>query len=56
LDIFQDLIPTRQIVVVKELTKIHEKLYRGTPNEVIENLKESNLKGEYIIILKGNND
>ena len=56
LDIFQELIPNREIVVVKELTKIHEKLYRGTPIEVIKNLKEANLKGEYIIILKGNND
>ena len=56
LDIFLELIPNRQIVVVKELTKIHEKLYKGNPIDVIEKLKFSTIKGEYIIILKGNNE
>ena len=56
LDVFLELIPNRQIVVVKELTKIHEKLYKGNPIDVIEKLKFSTIKGEYIIILKGNNE
>ena len=56
LGVFQELIPNREIVVVKELTKIHEKLYRGKPNNVIKQLNSSSLKGEYVIILKGKND
>ncbi len=56
LDIFKELIPNRKIVVIKELTKIHEKLYRGNTSDVIEKLKLSNLKGEYIIILQGDDD
>jgi len=56
LDVFQELIPNREIAVVKELTKMHEKVYRGKPNNVIKQLNSSSLKGEYIIILKGNND
>jgi 16S rRNA (cytidine1402-2'-O)-methyltransferase len=56
LEIFREIIPSRKIVVVKELTKIHEKSYRGNPNDVIEKLQLSNLKGEYIIILKGKDE
>jgi len=54
LEIFQEYIPNRKIVVIKELTKIHEKLYRGNINEVLQQLKSSNLKGEFVIILEGN--
>lgn len=38
------------IVVAKELTKIHETFYRGTIEEVLEKLGE--IKGEYIIIFE----
>ena len=54
LQIFQEYIPNRKIVVIKELTKIHEKLYKGNINEVLQQLKSSNLKGEFVIILEGN--
>lgn len=41
----------RYIVVAKELTKIHEKFYRGNVKEIIKELE--NPKGEYIILIKG---
>ena len=55
LKIIQENIPNRKITIVKELTKIHEKMYRGTVNNVVEQLKLSSVKGEYIIILEGKN-
>ncbi len=38
------------IVVAKELTKIHETFYRGTIEDVLKNLGD--IKGEYIILLE----
>lgn len=38
------------IVIAKELTKIHEQFYRGTIEDVIENLGEP--KGEFIIMFE----
>ena len=56
LEIINDLTPNKKIVVVKELTKIHENIYRGTSKEIIKNLELSNLKGEFIIIMNGRNE
>ena len=56
LEIINDLTPNKKIVVVKELTKIHENIYRGISKEIIKNLELSNLKGEFIIIMNGRNE
>ena len=47
-----ELAPESDIVVAKELTKIHEKFFRGKPAQVIQELssKEEYLKGEFVII------
>ncbi len=39
------------VAVVKELTKIYETVFRGKISEIIKNIKEEQLKGEFIIIL-----
>lgn len=44
----------RKIVVAKELTKIHEKFYRGSAQEIIEEI--GNPKGEFIIMIEGNKE
>ena len=44
-------IPTRQIVLAKEITKIHEKFIRGTAKELLEIC--DNIKGEFVIIIEG---
>ena len=49
---FQD----RNIVVVKELTKIYESIYRGNIKSVIADLENANIKGEYIIVIQGFNN
>lgn len=40
------------ISIIKELTKIHEKVFRGKISEIIEKLE--NIKGEIIIVIEGN--
>lgn len=43
----------RKSALVKELTKIHEKVIRGTISEIISELKKDKIAGEYIIIIEG---
>ena len=43
----------RQIVVARELTKIHEEVIRGSVGEAIEILAEREIKGEITILLGG---
>lgn len=45
-----EVIGNREIVIVKELTKIHEKVYRGKISEVLEELGE-NVKGEFVVLI-----
>ncbi|MBR3324491.1 MAG: 16S rRNA (cytidine(1402)-2'-O)-methyltransferase [Clostridia bacterium] len=47
----EEKLGNRQIVVAKELTKIHESFYRGTVSDVLKMIKEP--KGEYIVLIKG---
>ncbi len=43
----------RNIVVVKELTKIHETSWRGTLSEAVKYHTENQPKGEYVLVLDG---
>lgn len=43
--------PQRLIFVGRELTKLHETLYRGTCAEVFQRLKETSQKGEFVVIV-----
>lgn len=43
----------RQVVVARELTKIHETYYRGTVQEVIQQLENGTIKGEIVVVLAG---
>ena len=43
----------RNIVVVKELTKIHESSWRGTLSEAVAYHTENPPKGEYVLVLDG---
>ena len=50
----KEILNKRKIVLARELTKIHEEFYRGGIEEVLE--KVQNPKGEYIIIIQGENN
>ena len=43
----------RNIVVIKELTKIHESSWRGTLPEAVAYYSENPPKGEYVLVLEG---
>jgi 16S rRNA (cytidine1402-2'-O)-methyltransferase len=43
----------RNVVVIRELTKLHEEVFRGTVPAVLDGLKHSTIAGEYVIILAG---
>lgn len=45
----------RKISVNREISKLYEEIYRGTINEVIDELGEE-IKGEFVIIVEGNKD
>ncbi len=47
------LAETRKIAVVRELTKIHEEIYRGSPGFLLKKFKGGRLKGEFIIVVSG---
>ena len=48
----EKILENRQIVIARELTKIHEEFLRGTVFEILEKYKEP--KGEHIILISGN--
>lgn len=48
LEIFGD----RNIVLARELTKIHEEFIRGKISDILENIE--NVKGEFVVIVEGN--
>ena len=50
----KNYVADRNIVVARELTKIHEEFVRGKINDIIE--KIDNPKGEYIIIIDSNEE
>lgn len=45
----------RRVAIAKELTKMHEEVFRGTITQVLEGLTEEHTKiaGEYVIVLEG---
>ncbi|TAL51290.1 16S rRNA (cytidine(1402)-2'-O)-methyltransferase [Patescibacteria group bacterium] len=44
--------PQRRLVVCRELTKLHETIYRGTATEVTVALESTSIKGEFVIVLE----
>ena len=43
----------RVISVSKEISKIHETVFRGSINNVLLELEEAKIKGEYVIVVNG---
>ena len=50
----EEFIGEREVVLIREITKIYEEIVRGTTKELIEKLDNKTLKGEYVIIVRGN--
>ena len=48
-----EILGNRNIVLARELTKIHEEFIRGTVSEILDRIDE--IKGEFVILIEGNN-
>lgn len=53
LEAVNEVMGDRRVCVVKELTKIHEEARRGEIAQIIGELKDRELKGEFTIIVEG---
>jgi len=49
----QQTLPERQVVLARELTKIHEEFLRGTAGELLPLLTTQHLKGEATVLIEG---
>ena len=45
--------PSRRVAVVRELTKLHEEVLRGTLAEVAEEVARREVLGEIVVVLEG---
>jgi 16S rRNA (cytidine1402-2'-O)-methyltransferase len=43
----------RQVVLARELTKLHEEVLRGSVSEVLARLGDAELKGEVVVVIHG---
>jgi 16S rRNA (cytidine1402-2'-O)-methyltransferase len=53
MDDFAEIAGDRNVVVIKELTKFHEEVLRGSVPDVCDLLGGSTIAGEYVIVLEG---
>lgn len=51
LEELSNVIGTRPIIVGRELTKLHETIYRGVAADVLAQLKTTSIKGEFVVVV-----
>jgi 16S rRNA (cytidine1402-2'-O)-methyltransferase len=49
----KDIMPERRVVLARELTKKFEEFLRGTPTELIQQIGNRTLKGEFVVLVEG---
>ncbi len=55
LEQIQTIDENREIFVVKELTKMYQQSFKGTSKEINNQLKNTTIKGEWVVIIDGTN-
>ncbi|MEO0069499.1 MAG: 16S rRNA (cytidine(1402)-2'-O)-methyltransferase [candidate division WOR-3 bacterium] len=53
LEEIEELFGERRVVVCRELTKKFEEVIRGTPSEILSEIKDRELKGEVVVVVAG---
>ncbi len=48
-----DIMGDREIALAKEMTKVYEKVRRGSISTILSSLKDTEIRGEYTIIVQG---
>lgn len=56
LDNMLDTLENRNIAIVRELTKVYEEIFRGTIQEAIDKFSSEKIRGEFVLILEGNQE
>jgi 16S rRNA (cytidine1402-2'-O)-methyltransferase len=50
-DLIETCGPLRQVALVRELTKLHEEVWRGTLAGAVQALEDRSPRGEYVVVL-----
>ena len=48
------LLPDASLFAIKEMTKLHQQHFLGTPTEVLKALHSTNIQGEWVLIIQAN--
>ncbi len=48
-----EIFPDRLVVLARELTKRFEEFLRGTPAQLLEQLRKRSIKGEFVVMIRG---
>ncbi|MHB8572313.1 MAG: 16S rRNA (cytidine(1402)-2'-O)-methyltransferase [Candidatus Dormibacteria bacterium] len=48
-----EALPDRQVAVARELTKVHEEVRRGRPEDLLEHYRRATPKGELTLVIQG---
>lgn len=51
LESFTELMPERPIVVGRELTKLHEEIFRGSARQAFEHFSAGEQRGEFVVVV-----
>jgi len=51
LETMNERMSDRRLLVARELTKLHETLYRGNAKEILEKLNATSTKGEFVVVV-----
>lgn len=53
LDDISEILGDRLAVLASEVTKLHEAIFRGSPEEILRKTEQSTIAGEYVIAVEG---
>ena len=56
LEFLKDYLGNRNIAVCRELTKLHEDIFRGTLEEAYNNFLENKPRGEFVLVIAGKSE
>lgn len=49
----KEIFNERRVALVKEISKMHEEVFRGTVSEILEKLGKTKIAGEFVVVLEG---
>ncbi len=52
IEMMAEVIPEHNVVIARELTKLHEEFLRGTAKELAEKLRTKKLRGEIVVLFR----